>query len=79
MNRIGPQEIRAILAVTDAMRIHRESVRVPLLPRGEGSLRVTEVQQVEIVVPATTEFAVWLAQLGPRLEALDLSHVRRSD
>jgi hypothetical protein len=75
---LGPQEIRLILAVTDALELHRENVRIPLAPRGAGSLRVTETGQLEIVVPESENFDTWVKSLPQRLRALDLSRVRRA-
>jgi hypothetical protein len=75
---LGPQEMRRILAVTDALGLHRESVRIPLTPRGGGGLRVTGAFQVEIVVPAGADFETWVAELPERLRSLDLAGVRRT-
>jgi hypothetical protein len=79
MDVLGPQEIRRILGVTDSLRIHRESVSVPLATRGEGSLRLTESSRVEIVAPATGDFDAWLEALPQKLASLDLARVRSSD
>ena len=79
MNFLGPQEIRRILGVTDALRIHRESVSVPLATRGVGSVRVTESQRVEIVAPADADLEAWIEALPRALAGLDLSGVRRSE
>jgi hypothetical protein len=70
--------MRLILAVTDALEVHRENVRIPLAPRGEGSLRITDTGQLEIVVPESANFDGWVKALPDRLRALDLSRVRRS-
>ena len=79
MDRVGPQHIRSILAVTDALHVHRESVSVPLATRGEGGVRRTEAGRIEIVVPSTLDFETWLVALPARIRALDLSGVRRTD
>jgi len=69
--------MRRILAVTDALGIHRESVSVPLLPRGEGDLRVSAAGRVEIVAPEN-DFEAWIERLPHLAAGLDLSHVRRA-
>jgi len=79
MNRLGPPEIRSILAITDALGIHRESVRVPLTGRSEGGVRVTESSQLEIVAPAEGDVAAWIETLPRSLATLDLSRVRRAE
>jgi hypothetical protein len=76
---LAPLDIRRILAVTDALGVHRESVRVPIARRGTGSLRVTEAGHVEIVAPEGEELESWLAALPGQLRALDLGRVRRVD
>jgi len=78
MQRIGADEIRRILAVTDALGVHREAVSIPLLPKAEGSLRVTPVRRLEIVAPAAGDFETWLAGLPAAIQALDLSKVQRA-
>jgi len=78
MQRIGAGEIRRILAVTDALGVHREAVSIPLLPKAEGSLRVTPVRRLEIVAPAIGDFETWLAGLPAAIQALDLSKVQRA-
>ena len=77
MQRIGADGIRRILAVTDALGVHREAVSIPLLPQAEGRLRVTPAQRLEIVAPATGDFENWLAGLPAAIQALDLSAVQR--
>ena len=76
MHVLAPAEMRRILEVTDALGIHRESVRVPLARRGPGAVRVTSTAQIEIVAPAD-DFAAWLEQLPQAIRALDLHAVRR--
>jgi hypothetical protein len=78
MPAVGPPEVRRILAVTDALRLHREAVSIPLAPRGAGSVRVTPAGRVEIVVAADIDFETWLSTLESRLVALDLASIRRS-
>jgi hypothetical protein len=77
LQRVGPDEVRQILAVTDALGLHRESVSIPLLPKGNGTVRVTATQRVEIVVPSASDFKPWLAALPDALRDLDLTGVRR--
>lgn len=76
MDRVGPAEIQRILAVTDAMGLHRESVVVPLGTRGTGALRLTMGRRLEIIAPEAN-FDAWVATLRERLEALDLTSLRR--
>lgn len=71
--------MQQILAVTDALGIHRESVAVPLAARGAGGLRLTPGGRLEIVAPADTDFDAWLRALPERLRTLDLSTLRRSE
>src|SRR5574341_1020886 len=40
VDSVGPPEILRILAVTDALGLHREAVSVPLWTEGDGRLRV---------------------------------------
>ena len=77
MDRIGPREIHRILAVTDSLQLHRESISVPLATRGEGNVRLLG-ERIEIVAPAG-DFEAWLQNLPARIQALDLTRVRRSE
>ena len=77
MQRIGAEEIRRILAVTDALGVHREAVSIPLLRQGDGSQRVTPAQRLEIVAPAAGDFEAWLAGLAAAIQGLDLAAVQR--
>jgi hypothetical protein len=78
MKALGPQEMRRILAVTDALAIHRESVSVPLVPRDDGAVRVTAAGKLEIVAPADGDFDAWIEHLPGLVAALDLTAVRRA-
>jgi hypothetical protein len=78
LEQLTADHVRRILAVTDALGIHREAVSIPLRPRGEGSVRVTPARRIEIVVPADGEFAAWLTALSARVAALDLAGVQRA-
>ena len=75
---LGPQEMRRILAVTDALGIHRESVSIPLLPQGEGDVRVSPDGRVEIVASESGDLDPWIARLPQTVAGLDLSQVRRA-
>jgi len=78
MDRVGPREIHRILAVTDSLLLHRESISVPLATRGEGSVRLLG-ERIEIVAPAAGNFDSWLQTLPAQIQALDLTRVRRSE
>ncbi len=77
MDSVGPPEILRILAVTDAIGLHREAVVVPLGTEGAGSMRVTGSGRLEITAPEGG-FDAWLAELPARVRSLDLSRVRRA-
>ena len=79
MDRVGPPEVHRILAVTDSLHLHRESISVPLATRGEGNVRLLGSERIEIVVPAIGDFDAWLQSLPAKIQALDLGRVRRSD
>lgn len=73
----GPAEVMRILAVTDALGIHREAVRVPLDNQGAGAVRlVREGRMIEIVAPAEGDFDAWVAALPTQIRELDLSRVK---
>lgn len=78
MQNVSGVEIRRILAVTDALGVHREAVSIPLRPQGAGALRVTPARRLEIVVPAESDFEAWLGGLPAAIQALDLSGVQRA-
>ena len=78
MDRVGPREIHRILAITDSLHLHRESISVPLATRGEGSVRLVG-NRIEIVAPAAGDFEAWLQNLATEIRALDLALVRRSE
>ena len=40
MDSFGPPEIMRILAVTDALGLHREAMRIPLWTKGKGEILV---------------------------------------
>ena len=67
-----------ILAVTDALGFHRESVVVPLWTKGKGEIRVARGTKLEVTAPAEGDFEAWLAALPATLQSMDLSAVRRA-
>jgi hypothetical protein len=74
----GPKEIMRILAVTDALGLHREAVVIPLYNSGTGGLRLRGAK-LEITAPGDG-FEAWLAALPDALRAFpDLPKVRRAD
>lgn len=77
VDSVGPPEILRILAVTDALGLHREAVSVPLWTEGDGRLRVRG-GKLEVTAPARGDFEAWLRGLPDAIRALDLSAVRRA-
>ncbi len=75
---VTPQQMDAVLAVTDSMSIHREAVVVPLGPEGQGNVRVAN-DKLEVTVPEEGDFNTWIEGLGEAIVKLDLSHVRRAE
>ena len=67
-----------ILGVTDALKLHREAVTVPLGTKGNGEFLVRN-GKLEITAPAEGDFESWVAGLPDALRELDLSTVRRAD
>ena len=78
MDSVGPPEIMRILAVTDALGLHREAVSIPLWTKGKGEIRVRGAK-LEITAPAEGDFDAWLTALPDTLRSTDLSTVRRAD
>lgn len=76
---IRPGEIREILAVTDALGLHREAIVIPLAREGPGALALRPGGKVEITAPAEGDWNAWLAALPAALTALDLARVQRVD
>jgi hypothetical protein len=64
------REIERILAITDRVGIHRESVAIPLGPRHPGRVRRLANGKIEIVVEAGDGFEDWLAGLEEELRRL---------
>lgn len=74
METVSQQTIARILAVTDALGIHREAVRIPLGPTKTGDVRVTKC----VEITAAQDVEPFLAGLRDRLAALDLSRIKRA-
>jgi len=73
----GQTEILRILAVTDALGLHREAIVIPLYNSGTGGLRLRGAK-LEITAPGDG-FEAWLAALPGALGAFpDLPKVRRA-
>ena len=64
------REIEAILAITDRLGIHRESVVIPLAARHPGRVRLLPGGKIEIVVDSGDAFEDWLARLEPELKTV---------
>ena len=77
----GPKEILRILAVTDALGLHREAIVIPLYNSGTGGFRLRGGAKLEITAPGDgADFEAWLAALPAALQAFpDLPKVRRAD
>jgi hypothetical protein len=67
---VSPAEIEQILAITDALGVHRESVVIPLPKRRPGGVRRRPDGKLEIVVDAEQSFADWLGGLPQQVRAL---------
>ena len=77
MDSVGPPEIMRILAVTDALGLHREAVAVPLWTEKGGKVEL-KGSKLRITAPSDQDFDAWLARLPELLRSLDLSKVPRS-
>ena len=79
MDSFGQNEILRILAVTDALGLHREAIVIPLWTRGAGGFRMRG-PKLEITAPeGDAAFEPWLAGLPAALNAFGLDAVRRAD
>jgi hypothetical protein len=67
---ISQLDMEAIFGVTDALGISREAITVPLGRKDPGSVRRMGGDQIQIVLPASTETADWLPTLRAELEKL---------
>ena len=79
MESVSPDTINRILAVTDAIGIHREAVRVPLAPSAEGSVRLAGAGKLEVVAAQQANLEPFMAQLEARIRALDLSGLPKAE
>ena len=79
MDSFGQTEILRILAVTDALGLHREAVVIPLWTRASGGFRMRGTK-LEITAPeGDAAFEPWLAGLPEALQDFGLDGVRRAD
>jgi hypothetical protein len=67
---IGMEDMEAIFEVTDALGIHRESVRVELTKEDPGSIQKVADGMVEITLPVNESAAVFCKKLRIDLEAM---------
>ena len=70
MRPIGMAEMNRVFEVVDELELSRESIQVPLLPEGEGSVRRLDNGRFEIVLPADGNLDDWLPSLAARLREL---------
>ena len=67
---IGMEDMEAIFEVTDALGIHRESVRVELAKEDPGSIQRVADGMVEITLPINESAEVFCRKLRIDLEAM---------
>ena len=67
---IGMDDMAAIFEVTDALGIHRESVRVELTKEDPGSIQKVADGMVEITLPVNESAEVFCRKLRIDLEAM---------
>ena len=67
---ITMEDMAAIFEVTDALGIHRESVRVELNKEDPGSIQKVADGMVEITLPANESVQVFCRKLRIALEAM---------
>ncbi|MDA1129663.1 MAG: hypothetical protein O2913_13365 [Chloroflexi bacterium] len=67
---IGMEDMEAIFKVTDALGIHRESVRVELTKEDPGSIQRVADGMVEITLPINETAEVFCRKLRIDLEAM---------
>ncbi len=67
---IGMEDMEAIFEVTDALGIHRESVRVELTKEDPGSIQKAGDGIVEITLPVNETTEVFCRKLRIDLEAM---------
>ncbi|MDE0822971.1 MAG: hypothetical protein OSB07_03230 [Dehalococcoidia bacterium] len=67
---IGMEDMAAIFEVTDALGIHRESVRVELTKEDPGSIQKVADGMVEITLPVNESAEIFCRKLRIDLEAM---------
>jgi hypothetical protein len=67
---IGMEDMAAIFEVTDALGIHRESVRVELTKEDPGSIQRVADGMVEITLPVNESVEIFCRKLRIDLEAM---------
>lgn len=67
---IGMEDMAAIFDVTDALGIHRESVRVELTKEDPGSIQRVADGMVEITLPVNESAEIFCRKLRIDLEAM---------
>ena len=67
---IGMEDMAAIFEVTDALGIHRESVRVELTKEDPGSIQRVADGMVEITLPVNESAEIFCKKLRIDLEAM---------
>jgi len=67
---IGMEDMEAIFEVTDALGIHRESVRVELTKEDPGSIQRVADGMVEITLPVNESAEIFCRKLRIDLEAM---------
>ena len=67
---IGMEDMAAIFDVTDALGIHRESVRVELTKEDPGSIHRVADGMVEITLPVNESAEIFCRKLRIDLEAM---------
>ncbi len=67
---IGMEDMEAIFEVTDALGIHRESVRVELTKEDPGSIQRVADGMVEITLPVNESVEIFCRKLRIDLEAM---------
>ena len=72
---IGMEDMEAIFEVTDALGIHRESVRVELTKEDPGSIQRVADGMVEITLPVNESAEVFCRKLRIDLEAMGFEPV----
>ena len=72
---IGMDDMAAIFEVTDALGIHRESVRVELTKEDPGSIQRVADGMVEITLPVNESAEVFCRKLRIDLEAMGFQPV----